>query len=320
MRPRLIFMGTPDFGVPTFRYLVENHYPVAAVVTRPDKPKGRGYQSSVSAVKAMALELGLPVLQPLDVNHREFLEQLKALQAKVIVVAAFGRILKTELLYLLPLGCINLHGSLLPNYRGAAPIQWAIAQGEKETGITVQIMAEEVDSGAILVQRAIPIGPDECCQEVYQKLAAVGGPATAEALEKLAEKGRAAGMAQDETQATLAPRLRREDGCLDWTQPAERIHNRVRAFNPWPGTYSFARGKRLKIITTQRAKRSLPKDTPPGSILEVDNATGWLVAAGHGTTLRVVRVQCDNAKEMAAQSFTCGYRVGVGSVLGLRRE
>jgi methionyl-tRNA formyltransferase len=319
-RPRLILMGTPDFGVPTFRYLVEHDFPVAAVVTRPDKLKGRGYRAAVSAVKAMAVELGLPVLQPLNVNHQEFIEQLKAFEADVIVVAAFGQILKTELLQLLPMGCINVHGSLLPKYRGAAPIQWAIALGEHETGITIQRMAETVDSGAILVQKTAPIEPDDGCPDVYQKLAALGGQATVEALEMLVEKGKAAGCAQDDSQVTLAPRLSRKDGLVYWTKGAAHIHNQVRAFNPWPGTYSFANGERLKILATRKTEKIIPEDTPPGSILEVDNDTGWLVAAGQGTTLWVVRVQCDNAKEMAAQSFTCGYHVGVGSVLGLRRE
>ncbi|MBN1594343.1 methionyl-tRNA formyltransferase, partial [candidate division FCPU426 bacterium] len=147
---RLVLMGTPDFAVPAFRHLVKEGFPVAAVVTRVDKPKGRGYQASVSAVKEMAWQMGLPVLQPEDVNQPGFLQELQNLKADVMVVAAFGQILKTPLLQLCPLGCVNLHASLLPKYRGAAPIQWAIAEGEKETGITVQIMAEKVDSGAIL--------------------------------------------------------------------------------------------------------------------------------------------------------------------------
>jgi len=317
MRPRLILMGTPDFGVPTFRFLVENHFPIAAVVTRPDKPKGRGYQASISAVKQMAQDMGLPLFQPEDVNHSGFLNQLRELKADVIVVAAFGQILKPEFLTLVPGGCINLHASLLPKYRGAAPIQWAIARGEKETGVTVQIMAEQVDSGAILVQKAIPIGPDETCPELYRRLSALGGPAIMEALAKLQESGHAAGIAQDESKVSLAPRLRREDGLIDWGLLSQEIHNRVRAFNPWPGTYTFVQGERLKILSTQRTSTSVPSGIPPGSILQVENKTGWLVAAGQGTTIRVLRVQCDNTKAMAAQSFTCGYRIGVGDVLGL---
>lgn len=313
-------MGTPDFGVPALQHLAKAGFPLVAVITRPDKPKGRGYQEAVSSVKQAALDLKVPLLQPPDVNQPAFLKELRGLGAEVIVVAAFGQILKPDLLQLPPLGCVNLHASLLPKYRGAAPIQWAIARGETETGVTVQKMAEQVDSGDILVQEKISINENETANQLYPRLSHLGGPALVAALEQLAERGLQAGVPQDEQQVTRAPRLAREDGRLDWNWQAEKIHNRVRGFNPWPGTFTEAQGERLKITETVRSKKQVAPDTPPGSILRVDNQTGWLVAAGGGTTICVLNVQCANAKEMSAQSFTCGYRIGVGGVLGLRRE
>jgi methionyl-tRNA formyltransferase len=319
-RPRLIFMGTPDFGVTTLRHLSHAGFPVAAVVTGPDKPQGRGYQPVLSPIKQAALDLGLPVLQPPKVNEPAVVEQLRGLGADVLVVAAYGQILKTPLLTLLPLGAVNLHASLLPKYRGAAPIQWAILRGETETGVTVQRMAERVDSGDILIQTQTAIGPDETAAEVSARLAALGGPAMARALELLAREGGRAGKPQDEGQATLAPRLTREDGHLDWTQTAEELHNRVRGLQPWPGAYTEAAGETLKILATRRSSRQVSPDTPPGSILQVEHREGWLVAAGKGTTLQVLHVQCENRRQMTAQAFTCGYHIGPGGVLGLKGE
>lgn len=320
MHTRLIFMGTPDFGVPTLRHLNQAGFPVAAVVTGPDKPQGRGYQPAQSPVKQAALELGLQVLQPANVNDPAVVEQFRGLGADVLVVAAFGQILKPPLLSLLPLGAVNLHASLLPKYRGAAPIQWAIIRGETETGVTVQRMAERVDSGDILIQARTAIGPDETSADLFARLAGLGGPAMAQALELLAREGGQAGSPQDESQATLAPRLTREDGRLDWTRTAEELHNQVRGLQPWPGAFTEAAGETLKVLSTRRSIRQVPPDTPPGSILQVEHKGGWLVAAGQGTTLQVLQVQCENRKQMTAQSFTCGYHIGPGSVLGLKGE
>jgi methionyl-tRNA formyltransferase len=211
-RPSLIFIGTPDFGVSTLRELAARGFPVAAVITRPDKPRDRGQREAVTPVKQAALELGFPVLQPEDINTPDFLKQLAAYQPDVLVVVAFGQILKCEVLDKPLLGCVNLHASLLPKYRGAAPIQWAIARGEKETGVTVQRMAAQVDCGDILVQQQLMIGAEETAPELYARLATLGGPAMAEALENLAASGGKGGRAQDESQATYAPRLTREDG------------------------------------------------------------------------------------------------------------
>ncbi|NTV53408.1 MAG: methionyl-tRNA formyltransferase [Candidatus Firestonebacteria bacterium] len=314
-KPRLLFMGTPDFAVPTLRHLAARQFPLAAVVTRPDKPKGRGYAETPSAVKLAAQAAGLDVWQPESVNTPEFLERLKQAAVEIVVVAAFGQILKNEFLATPPLGCVNLHASLLPKYRGAAPVQWAIARGETQTGITVQKMAERVDSGDVLVQRTLAIGPDETEPSLLARLADLGGDAVEEALLLLqASQGRI-GSPQDESLATFAPRLTREDGKLDWTLEGSEINNRVRGFFPWPGTYALIRGERIKIITTTHSLEVAPAGSLPGTVLRSQEGDGWLVAAGQGTTVWVRRLQGANGKVMTAHAYTCGYKFGVNDRL-----
>jgi methionyl-tRNA formyltransferase len=315
MRPRLVFMGTPEFGVPTLRHLARSGFPVAAVVTQPDKPRGRGHAEIPSPVKQAARELGLPVLQPDSVNTPEALAALTQAAPEVIVVAAFGQILKAPLLALPRWGCVNLHASLLPKYRGAAPVQWSIAQGETETGVTVQKMAERVDTGAVLVQRTLAVGPEETTAELAARLAELGAPAVAEALEQLAAADGHCGVPQDDARATLAPRLTREDGRLDWTLSGGELHDRVRGFNPWPGTYAMAHGRVLKVLVTHRSDSGAPPGTAPGAVLAADPDQGWLVAAGAGTTVWVTRVQCPSKSGMTAHAYACGYHFGVGDRL-----
>jgi methionyl-tRNA formyltransferase len=319
MQPRVIFMGTPDFAVPSLKALVQQGFDISGVITQPDRPKGRGYQATVSAVKAAALELGLAVMQPENVNDAGFLARLSELRTDVMVVAAFGQILKTELLHLPLHGCLNVHASLLPKYRGASPIQWAIANGEVETGITVQKMALRVDSGDILVQRPVCIGPEETAAELTVRLAEMGGAALSQAIAQLLDPQGNHGQAQDESQATFAPRLSREDGRLDWSWPADKIYNRIRAFQPWPGTFTEAGDQGLKIIRVARAE-ALEQPAVPGTILASDPDRGWLVATGDASALRVLQVQSANTKIMSAHAFTCGYHRGIGFVLGTRRE
>jgi methionyl-tRNA formyltransferase len=314
-KPRLLFMGTPDFAVPTLQHLVAQQFPVAAVVTRPDKPKGRGYAETPSAVKVAALAAGLEVWQPESVNTPEFLARLKASGADIVVVAAFGQIMKTEFLATPPWGCINLHASLLPKYRGAAPIQWAIARGETQTGITVQKMAERVDAGDVLLQRSTPIGPDETAPSLLARLAQMGGEAVAEAVGLIKSTQGRGGVAQAESEATFAPRLTREDGKLDWGATGSEIHNRVRGFFPWPGTFALLKGERLKVIETARSSETAPSGVVPGTILRSEAEGGWLLAAGQGSTVWVRRIQCANAKAMAPHAYTCGYKFGAGDKL-----
>ncbi len=313
-------MGTPDFGIPSLDYLLKKGFPVLAVVTQPDRAKGRGQKAAFSAVKIFALAHGLNVLQPEDVNSNAFLSTLKALEPTVIVVAAFGQLLKQPLLDMPLWGCINLHGSLLPKYRGAAPIQWAVAKGERETGVTVQRMALKMDSGPILTQRKVVIGSEDRAVDLFDRLAQLGGPALEEALALLAQEGPSAGLAQDEALVSYAPRLTRANGELDWHHQAKSLHDQVRGFNPWPGTFTEANGEKLKILSTRLGTNTVPQGKGPGTILDVDLDQGWLVACGGNSTLWVLEVQCANSKAMAANAYTCGYRVGVGDVLGQKEK
>ena len=315
MALRAVFMGTPDFGVPTLRALAADPgIHVVAAVTAPDRPCGRGRSVRAPAAKLAAGAIGVPVMQPAAVNAPAFLDALRGYAPEVVVVAAFGQILGPALLALPTLGCLNVHASLLPRYRGAAPIQWALAEGDTETGVTIQKMVQAVDAGDVLVQHATPVGPDETAEELFVRLAAMGGPAAVESVHLLAAAKGRAGAPQDESRATYAPRLTREDGRLDWQWPAEKIHNRVRGFNPWPGTTTTAGGENLKVLATERSDRPAPKDKPPGTVLAA-GARGWWVAAGRGTTLWIRRVQCANRKIMDAQAFTCGYHFGAGDRL-----
>lgn len=320
MAPRLVFMGTPAFAVPTLTFLVQAGYPIAGVVTRPDRPRDRGHKLAFSPVKQTALDLGLPVLQFERLSQPEAFRAVAELQPQAVVVAAFGQILRTELLQLPPLGCLNVHASLLPKYRGAAPIQWALAQGETETGITVQKMVARLDAGDILVQTRGEIGPDETAPQLAERLAALGGPAVHEALQRLEADPRA-GLPQDETQATLAPLLKKQDAWIDWNLRAEQVHDRVRGFQPWPGAATLNRGQRVIVLETRRlasGEVSVPPAVRPGELLRIDPELGWLVAAGAGTVLRVTRVQCDNTKPMTAQALSCGHAFSVGDVFGGR--
>jgi len=308
-------MGTPDFGVPTLQYLAKHGVPLTGVVTQPDRPSGRGYQAAQSAVKIAAEARGLPVLQPENANDPAALQALADLRPEVIVVAAFGQILRPALLELPRLGCINLHASLLPHYRGAAPIQWALANGETVTGVTVQKMAERVDAGAVLIQKTLTIGPDETAPELFERLSDLGGPAVAEALELLEATAGQGGTPQDEARATFAPRLKREDGKLNWTWSGAKVHNHVRGFNPWPGTYAGLRSETLKILKTGRSDEPAPAGVQPGTVLRSEPEKGWLVAAGSGTTLWVRDVQCAGKKVMAAHAYACGHAFGAGDRL-----
>lgn len=314
MKPRVVFMGTPDFAVPTLRHLAEAGFPVAAVVTQPDRPAGRGYAESQSAVKRAALTLGLTVLQPASVNEPGFLQTLAGYSPDAVVVAAFGQILKPALLGLPPLGCLNLHASLLPKYRGAAPIQWAVARGERETGVTVQRMVLQVDAGDVLAAAATPIGPDETGGELFVRLAELGAPVMARALEALAAAGGRGGVPQDEARATFAPRLTREDARLDWTWPGAELHNRVRGFSPWPGAQALALGQPLKILRTAVSAEGAA-DAAPGTLIRVEDPRGWLVAAGDRTTVWVGQVQSAGKKPMPAAAFSRGRAFGAGARL-----
>jgi methionyl-tRNA formyltransferase len=289
---KIVYMGTPQFAVPPLRALADAGHEIAGVVTRIDKPAGRGRALASPAVKLAALEMGLPVFQPRRVREAGFIETLRALGPEAIVVAAYGQILPKEILTLPKFGCINIHASLLPFYRGAAPINWAIIRGETETGITVMQMDEGMDTGAILMKESIPIGPTDTAGALTGKLSVL----------PLIAGGRLEPQPQDDSQATLAPLLKKEDGLIDWTLPAGELHNRVRGLSPWPGAYTFFEGRLIKIIESEAAAGS----GEPGQLFEEEGHV-LDVSAGSGR-LRVLRLQPEGKKPMTAAEFLRGHR------------
>ncbi len=294
-------MGTPQFAVPPLQALAEAGHEIVGVVTRIDKPAGRGRNVAAPPVKAVALQLGLPLYQPKRVREPMFIDALRKLSPDVIVVAAYGQILPKEVLTLPKYGCINIHASLLPAYRGAAPINWAIIRGDKETGITIMQMDEGMDTGAILMQESRPIGPRDTSGTLTETLSELGASLITKSL-PLLEAGTLKPAAQDESKATLAPLLKKEDGLVDWTLPAADIHNRVRGFSPWPGAYTFLDGGMIKILETE----VLPGEGEPALMQQgADNTLE--VGTGRGL-LRILRIQPAGKKPMHAADFLRGHR------------
>ncbi len=297
-------MGTPAFAVPPLEALARAGHELVAVVAQPDRPAGRGQALREPATKAWARSRGVPVLQPEKVRDGRLAAELAALAPDVLCVAAYGRILGKDLLELAPFGAVNVHGSLLPRWRGAAPIQWAIASGERETGVTIMQMDEGLDTGDMLLQRALPIGPEDTTETLAPRLAALGGEALVAALELL-EGGDLVPVRQDAAQATLAPILTREDGKVDWTLPATRIADRLRAFSPWPGAYTTLDGRAVKLLSARAG--GAPAAGAPGEARRVAGQ-GLAVACGGGTSLLVVRVQPEGKAPQDALAFLNGLR------------
>jgi methionyl-tRNA formyltransferase len=302
---RVVFMGTPAFAVPSLEALARAGHELAAVVAQPDRPAGRGQALKEPATKVWAKARGVPVLQPEKVRDGRLAAELSALRPDVLCVAAYGRILGKDLLTLAPHGAINVHGSILPRYRGAAPIQWAIARGETETGVSIMQMDEGLDTGDVLLQRVLPIGPEDTADGLAPRLAALGGEALCEALAGLAA-GTLVPVPQDHALHTLAPILSREDGKLDWSRPAKELHDRLRGFSPWPGAWTTLDGKTLKILEATPAAAAGPADDPPGTA-RVDGRS-LSVACGARTALVVVRLQLEGKAAQAAGDFTNGLR------------
>lgn len=298
---KIVFMGTPQFAVAPLRSLVEAGHTVLGVVTRVDKPSGRGRTLTPPAVKDAAIRLGLPVYQPKRVREPGFIETLRTIAPEAIVVAAYGQILPKEILSLPKYGCINIHASLLPFYRGAAPINWAIIRGETRTGITIMQMDEGMDTGAILMQETVSIEPHDTAGTLTEKLSGLGARLITAAF-PLVESHTLAPAAQGGSQATLAPLLKKEDGLIDWTMPPEQIRNRVRGLTPWPGAYTFLDGYMIKILDTETASgRGEPGVIYPGSQGTLD------VGAGEGR-LRILRLQPAGKRPMSAADFSHGHR------------
>lgn len=307
---RILFMGTPDFAAATLQALLQGPDTVVAVVTQPDRPKGRGKILTPPPVKVLALEAGVPVLQPTKIKTQEFRDELAGYYPDVAVVAAYGRILPPALLELPPKGCINVHGSLLPAYRGAAPIQWAVINGDEQTGITIIQMDEGMDTGNILLTASLSMADDETAGSLFPKLAALGGATILEALALLKE-GRLTATVQDHVHATMAPMLKKEDGRIDWQKSAREIHCLIRGLDPWPSAYCFLHGKRLKLFCPEVLHQT--SNSEPGTLLSADKR-GLLIATGRDCLL-VREVQPEGKKRMTVEAFLCGITIEPGTRL-----
>ena len=307
----VVFMGTPDFAVPCLEMLCEQNYQIKAVITQPDRPKGRGQKLVESPVKACALKHGLPILQPQKIKTPEFEAILEELNPDLIVVVAFGQILSKRILDIPRLGCINVHASLLPQYRGAAPLHWSVIRGEKKTGVTTMFMDEGLDTGDMLLTAEMDITDTTTTGEVHDMLQNMGADVLSETIKQLVA-GTAVRRVQNHEEATYAPLLTKELECIDWTQSAVNIHNLIRGLNPWPGSYTICRNKRLKLWGSEVLAEET--DNQAGTIIRVENER-LVVAAGTGV-IALTSVQPEGKKRMAAGDFTRGYQITVGEILG----
>lgn len=305
---RIIFMGTPEFAVPSLDILLK-HHEVVAVVTQPDKPKGRGKKMAFSPVKERAIEAGIEILQPARVKETEFIEKLKTYNAELIAVTAFGQILPEEILNMPKYGCINVHGSLLPKYRGAAPLQWSVINGEKETGVTTMYMAKGMDTGDMLLKESIIILPEDTYGSVHDKLCVIGAELLLKTIEGL-EKGTLERIPQKEEEATYAPMLTKETGHIDWTKKSQEIICLIHGLDPAPTAYTIYNGEMLKIWQAEKIEQTA------GKVGEVTAVTkkGFVVATGDGCVL-VTEVQAKGKKRMGADAYLRGHSIEIGTIL-----
>ena len=309
---RIVFCGTPQFAVPTLKHLLaHSDFEVVGVITQPDRPRGRGQDVSFSPVKEAALAAKLPVHQPEKIRAPEVQELLQGLAPDCIVIIAYGQIIPAKLLPIPKLGWINLHASLLPKYRGAAPINWAIVNGETRTGLTTMRIDAGMDTGNILLQQELGIGATETAPELSTRLSEAGAPLMAETLRGLAA-GKITPRPQDHSQATLAPMLKREDGRIDWNRTAKEIYNRMRGFTPWPGSHSVFRGHSCHLWGEPVSNKK--SDAPPGTLFL--EANEMLVVCGGATVLRLSAVQLEGRQRVAAFEFANGARLKPGERFG----
>lgn len=324
---KILFMGTPDFAQESLKSIYDAGFEIIGVVTNPDKPKGRGMKLAYSPVKEYALEKKLKIYQPIKIkNNTEFLDEIKTLAPDVICVVAYGKILPKEILEIPKLGCINVHGSLLPKYRGAAPIQWAVLNGDKTTGITTMYMNEGMDTGDMILKEEVEIGPEETTGELWQKLSKIGGEILVKTL-KLIEEGKAPREKQTE-EATLAPMLNKEMALIDWeSSDANKIHNLIRGLNPIMGAYSYIDGKKIKFwkskVLTKEEFFSYKTEFEeyeakfnnlvPGTILIADDKDGLYIKANSGV-LKILEIQGENAKRMPTADFLRGNHLIAGMI------
>ena len=302
---RILFMGTPDFAAVSLQALLDAGHEVVGVCCQPDKPQGRHFTLTPPPVKVLAEKAGIPVFQPKTLRDEAAQAQLAALSPELIVVAAYGKLLPREILELPPRGCINVHGSLLPKYRGAAPIQWAVINDEVTAGVTIMQMEEGLDTGAMLLQKSLTVGIDETAGELFDRIAALGAEALIEALEKF---DTLVPVPQEESLATWAPMLKKSDGAIDWSQDAKAICARIRGVTPWPGAYTTCRGKRLKVHNARPVNRC-------GETGKTVPAEGLIVACGRGA-VELLEVQPEGGRRMSAADFARGQRLTDADVFG----
>ncbi len=309
---KIVFMGTPDFAVNTLEALIKAGHEIALVVTQPDKAKGRGKKLVYSAVKESALGHGLLVAQPEKVRDEEFVEKLRKIAPEVIVVVAFGQILPESILSMPKFGCVNVHASLLPEYRGAAPIQWAVIDGLEKTGVTTMYMDKGLDTGDIIEQRTIDIAPDETGGSLFDKLAVLGGEIIVDTLDSL-EKGTASRTPQDNNKSSYAKMLNKDMGHIDFNEDAAKIERLIRGLNPWPSAYTSIDGKMLKIYRATVEDDENLTVVKPGTVIAVDKKS-FTVCCGKGT-LKILNLQLEGKKRMDTDAFLRGYEVKEGAVL-----
>lgn len=308
---RIIFMGTPEFACPTLQKLIDRKEEIVAVITQPDRPKGRGQQTLPPPVKVLAEQHGISVLQPLKVRVPEVVEQIRELAPDLIVVVAFGQILPKSLLEIPTHGCINVHASLLPRWRGAAPLNWCIIGGDTETGVTTMMMDVGLDTGDMLLKKTTAIDPDENTQSLHDRLSAIGADALAETLDLL-KAGKLVREKQDDALTCYASMLKKEDGLIDWNKDPQTIKNLVRGMTPWPGTYTYLDGKMLKIFRVATASGQ----GVPGTVVSAGRQ--GLEVACNGGSIVIEELQLEGKKRLPAGDFLAGYKIAPGTTLGIK--
>lgn len=312
MKPKILFMGTPEFAIPSLEKLLNNGYPIVAVVTQPDRPKGRGRKLIPPPVKTLAEAHRIPVFQPEQVRETEFVDTFREISPDMMVLAAFGQLIPTEILDMPPIGCLNVHPSLLPKYRGAAPINWALINGEKKTGVTIMLMNEGLDTGDILLQEEADIGPAEVYDELHDRLAQLGAELLIKTIEDIVA-GTIIRVPQDSPQATYAPLLTKDIAYITWDKSADEIVNLVRGLSSDPGAYSFLREKKMKIFRAVAGKAGVSGEKEPGKIGQLMES-GLQIAAKDGHVY-LQNVQLEGKKRMPIDAFLRGFRITSDDIL-----
>jgi methionyl-tRNA formyltransferase len=310
---RIVYMGTPDFAVAPFLKLLDDGHEVVGVFTQPDKPQGRKMRMTPPPVKSAALERNIPVFQPNTFKDFAMEETLQNLNPDLIVVVAYGKLLPKYVLQIPPYGCINVHGSLLPKYRGAAPIQWSVIDGNTYAGITTMQMNEGLDTGDMLLQAKTEIGENETSGELYERLTNIGADLLSETIQRL-ESGLLTPKKQDEHLATYASMLNKEMAVIDWSKPAQTIHNQIRGLNPWPIAITMLDGNKFKIYASCKTEETAQAE--PGTIVRSDAKKGLWVCCGDGRLLRLIELQAPGSKRMTAEAYLLGHQIAEGSVFG----